>query len=169
VAALRTERDSGCLRGGVLSKLVHGVNVPRMDAMGNRHVALSPGSASLQLPSRTLLQADPQCSITELLNVQAAADPVATVTKMLATKCDVPCAVRVGGRRAFLRCGLLKGRRRGLHTGGSCGAGGRGNAVEPGRPSTDRAHARCDGARVRPVHSGRQCVERIACRSGLTS
>jgi hypothetical protein len=59
-------------------------------------VALGPGSASLQRPSRTLLQADPQCSITELLDVQAAADPVATVTEMFATNsscamCLVPC------------------------------------------------------------------------------
>ena len=45
--------------------------------LGSRQVA------SLKL--RTLLQVDPQCSIAELLAVQAAASPVATVTAMLTT------------------------------------------------------------------------------------
>ena len=66
--------------------------------LGSRHVASQlPGSApALQLPSRTLLQVDPQCSIGELLAVQAAASPVAAVAAMLTTNfgcamCLVPC------------------------------------------------------------------------------
>jgi hypothetical protein len=67
-----------------------------------RHVALQPGSApALPLPLRTLLQADqadPQCSITELLSVQA--NPVAVVTAMFAT--NVGCAV------CLVPCGLVE-------------------------------------------------------------
>ena len=62
----------------------------------NRHVVPHAVSTpTFQLKSRTLLQADPQCSMTELLGVQA--DPVAAVTVMFTTNaacamCLVPCA-----------------------------------------------------------------------------
>ncbi len=68
--------------------------------LGERHVAASQppddsAPATPQAPSRTLLQADPQCSAAELLSVQA--DPVAAVTAMFTTNfdcamCLVPCA-----------------------------------------------------------------------------
>jgi hypothetical protein len=67
--------------------------------LGERRVAASqpPGDsapATPQAPSRTLLQADPQCSAAELLAVQA--DPVAAVTAMFTTNfgcamCIVSC------------------------------------------------------------------------------
>jgi transposase-like protein len=69
--------------------------------LGSRHVASQlPGSApALQLPSRTLLQVDPQCSIDELLAVQAAASPIAAVTAMLTTNLSARCAWCRAGRR----------------------------------------------------------------------
>jgi hypothetical protein len=63
---------------------------PHATRFGDRKTAAGPQTT----PSRTLLQADPQCSITELLAVQA--DPVSAVTAMLTTNvgcamCLVPC------------------------------------------------------------------------------
>ncbi len=85
--------------------------IARLVAVSGRHELRSHEPShtlrALQLPSRTLLQADPQCSITDLLAVQA--DPLAAVTAMLTTNvacamCLAPCASAADALSCAMGC-----------------------------------------------------------------